>query len=148
MVAVVTGTGLGVENSSGWVLGSRGQLGSASFGRFGENVYVNAATGNLAINRTDEILIGQGPDDAIARTYNSLGLSLSKLRRYQEAFEAFKAGGSVASAYNNLGFVYLNEARNDKAVECFEKAIASSPEFYVRASENLKTARTSSFMAQ
>ncbi len=73
MVAIVTGTGLGLERGSGWVLGSRGQLGSATFGRYGEAVTVNAATGNLIINRTDEILIGQGPDSVISRAYNSLG---------------------------------------------------------------------------
>ncbi len=73
MVAIVTGLGLGVERSSGWVLGSRGQLGDSTFGRYGENVYVNAATGNLAIDRTDEILIGQGPDSVISRAYNSQG---------------------------------------------------------------------------
>ncbi|MEJ0027174.1 MAG: LysM peptidoglycan-binding domain-containing protein [Rhizomicrobium sp.] len=73
MVAIVTGMGLGLERSSGWVLGSRGQLGSSSFGRYGENVTVNGATGNLMIDRTDEILIGQGPDSAVSRAYNSLG---------------------------------------------------------------------------
>src|SRR5678815_891335 len=72
MVAIVTGSGLGLERSSGFVLGSNGQLGSASFGRYGENVTVNAATGNLMIGRTDEILIGQGPDAAVTRAYNSL----------------------------------------------------------------------------
>jgi len=54
-------------------LGSRGQLGSAAFGRYGENVFVNAATGNLMVNRTDEILIGLGPDDTVGSSYNSLG---------------------------------------------------------------------------
>jgi Flp pilus assembly protein TadD len=78
------------------------------------------------------------------RVYNSLGLSLSRLGRYREAYEAFKTGGSVPSAYNNLGFVYLNEGKHEEAVACFEKAIANSPEFYARASENLKTARASS----
>jgi Flp pilus assembly protein TadD len=83
-----------------------------------------------------------------SRIFNSLGLSLSKLGLYDEAFEAFKAGGNVASAYNNLGFVYLNEGKYDKAAECFEKAIANSPEFYARASENLKTARACSQRVQ
>jgi len=83
-----------------------------------------------------------------SRIYNSLGLSLSKLGLYDEAFEAFKAGGNAASAYNNLGFVYLNEANYDKAAECFEKAIGSNPEFYARASENLKTARACSQRVQ
>jgi large repetitive protein len=73
MVAVMTGLGLGVERGSGFVLGSRGQLGSADFGRLGENVYVNAATGNLAIQRNDELLIGVGEDASIGRAYNSLG---------------------------------------------------------------------------
>jgi YD repeat-containing protein len=73
MVAIVTGLGFGLQNGSGSVLGSRGQLGDATFGRYGENVTVNAATGNLLINRTDEILIGLGPDDTISRSYNSLG---------------------------------------------------------------------------
>ncbi|MDO8380137.1 Ig-like domain-containing protein, partial [Phenylobacterium sp.] len=39
----------------------------------GDNVYVNAATGNLIVQNTDEMLIGLGEDDAVARTYNSLG---------------------------------------------------------------------------
>lgn len=72
MVAIVTGPGLGIERSSGFVLGSRGQLGTSAFGRYGENVSVNAANGNLSIDRTDEILIGQGPDNVISRNYNSL----------------------------------------------------------------------------
>jgi YD repeat-containing protein len=73
MVAVVTGAGLGLDRSSGLVLGSRGQLGDMAFGRYGENVAVNAANGNLLISRTDEILIGQGPDDDVTRAYNSQG---------------------------------------------------------------------------
>jgi YD repeat-containing protein len=73
MVAIVTGSGLGLNRGSGFVLGSRGSLGDASFGRYGENVTVNAATGNLLINRTDEILIGLGPDSSVGRSYNSLG---------------------------------------------------------------------------
>ncbi len=73
MVAVFTGGGLGVANGSGYVLGSRGQLGQANLGRGGDHVYVNAATGNLIIQNRDELLIGRGPDSAISRTYNSQG---------------------------------------------------------------------------
>jgi len=76
MVAVITGAGLGVERGSSFVLGSRGTLGSSGFGRYGENVYVNAATGNLAIQRQDELLIGRGLDDDVSRSYNSLGTGL------------------------------------------------------------------------
>jgi len=73
MVAVVAGGGLGLERTSAWVLGSRGALGQAALGRAADNVYVNAATGNLVIQNTDEMLIGRGGDAIISRTYNSLG---------------------------------------------------------------------------
>ncbi|HEV2817243.1 MAG TPA: LysM peptidoglycan-binding domain-containing protein, partial [Allosphingosinicella sp.] len=71
MVAIISGKGVGLERSSAWVLGSRGQWGAAELGRSGEGVYVNIASGNLVITRRDEFIIGQGPDVVIDRTYNS-----------------------------------------------------------------------------
>ncbi|MFA5711917.1 Ig-like domain-containing protein, partial [Mycolicibacterium sp.] len=75
MVAVVAGTGLGLERSSGFVLGSAGQLGQALVGRGGDNVYVNASTGNLVVQNTDEMLFGLGADSVFDRTYNAQAAS-------------------------------------------------------------------------
>ncbi|HOY69474.1 MAG TPA: hypothetical protein PLZ85_01275, partial [Methylotenera sp.] len=73
MVAVVTGNSLGLIGSSAGVVGNHGQLGSAATGQGGDVAFVNAATGNLTIQRQDELLIGVGADIGIVRTYNSRG---------------------------------------------------------------------------
>ena len=74
MVAIVSGNSLGLELTSAGVLGNQGLWGSAGQGNGGEQVFVNAATGNLVVQRRDEFLASHGPDNQAFRTYNSLGL--------------------------------------------------------------------------
>ena len=62
MTAIFTGLGAGFARGSGTILGNAGVLGTAATGRGGDNVAVNAATGNLVISRDDEFLVGRGPD--------------------------------------------------------------------------------------
>ena len=71
MVAVISGNGLGVNNTSASTLGSQGAVGSASEGNSGEQVYVNSSTGNLVIQDTDDYLAALGLNLPIVRTYNS-----------------------------------------------------------------------------
>ena len=73
MVAIFSGRDVGLAFGSGRIIGSAGLLGSAALGRAGEQVLVNAATGNLVIHQQDEFLVGRGPDLAIERIYNGLG---------------------------------------------------------------------------
>jgi hypothetical protein len=74
MVAIVTGSALGLSTGSLAVLGQRGSNGSASVGRNGDMAYVNAATGNLVLQTQDELLVGRGLSIESLRTYNSRGL--------------------------------------------------------------------------
>ncbi|HEX8623379.1 MAG TPA: LysM peptidoglycan-binding domain-containing protein [Allosphingosinicella sp.] len=73
MVAIFSGNGLGFQRGSSSVLGSAGVLGDPAFGRAADKIMVNAATGNLLVDRKDEFLVGRGPDALYSQTYNSQG---------------------------------------------------------------------------
>ena len=72
MASVIVGNSLGLVNNAANV--PLLQNGAAATGRSGEKVMVNAATGNLVIQRQDEMLSGRGPDLELLRTYNSRGV--------------------------------------------------------------------------
>jgi YD repeat-containing protein len=72
MVAVITGNGLGLGNTSLTQLG-QSQGGSPSLGQAGNRSYVNSATGNLILQNADEGLLFDGLPLNVLRTYNSLG---------------------------------------------------------------------------
>jgi YD repeat-containing protein len=74
MVEIVSGGQLGLTNSSLALLGNGGGVGNAQLGQNGDQVYLNAATGNLVIQSADEILAAAGSDLSLIRTYNSQGL--------------------------------------------------------------------------
>jgi large repetitive protein len=74
MVAVVSGSGLGLFGSSASALGGSGVSGAANMGRGRDRVYVNTATGNLILQSQDDVLTALGLDLALVRTYNSQGL--------------------------------------------------------------------------
>lgn len=75
MVAFVTGSGLGLQNTSLKLIGSdQAAAGNPNTGRALEQVYVNAANGNLIIQRQDDLLVSAGIDMVSLRTYNSQGV--------------------------------------------------------------------------
>ncbi|WP_427851713.1 DUF6531 domain-containing protein [Stenotrophomonas acidaminiphila] len=73
MSAVFTGNGLGLFNTSLSQLGY-GLGGGAGVGQGRDSQYVNAATGNLVWQSSDEHLVFRGLGVNLTRTYNSLGL--------------------------------------------------------------------------
>ena len=72
MVAVVSGNGLGLFNTSFTQLGTS-LWGQAGMGQSRESQYVNIATGNLVLQDWDERITVRGFDATLLRTYNSLG---------------------------------------------------------------------------
>jgi YD repeat-containing protein len=73
MVGIVSGSTLGLFNSSLFTLGPRGAPGLAALGAGAENVRLNVATGNLVLQHTDDLLAAVGLDASLLRTYNSQG---------------------------------------------------------------------------
>ncbi len=80
-------------------------------------------------------------DPSNPRMNNNRGLALAKLGKYQEAVAAFKRGGDEASAYYNLGCVYMMQEKYAESIEAFQKAIDIKPDFHVNAHENIKKAK-------
>lgn len=76
------------------------------------------------------------------KVYNNLALALCKMGSYDNAFEAFKKGGNEASAYNNLGYIYITEKKYQEAIKTFQRAIELNPKYYVNAHENMKRAES------
>jgi Flp pilus assembly protein TadD len=75
------------------------------------------------------------------KLYNNLGIAYVQRRRYVDALNTFKKATDEPRAYNNLGVALLGVGSTKKAVVCFEKAIELNPQYYEKASENLRIAR-------
>ncbi|NRR29071.1 RHS repeat protein [Oxalobacteraceae bacterium] len=73
MVAIVSGKDLGLSTGSAGVLGQQGVFGNAVLGNAREAAYVNAASGSLILQDSDDFLAARGVHIALTRTYNSLG---------------------------------------------------------------------------
>ncbi|NGZ97194.1 MAG: hypothetical protein CV089_13930 [Nitrospira sp. WS110] len=75
------------------------------------------------------------------KLYNNLGVAYAHRQRYADALESFKKATDEPRAYNNLGVAILSMGDAKQAAACFEKAIELNPQFYEKATENLRQAR-------
>lgn len=66
-------------------------------------------------------------------TYNKIGIKLRKEKKYKDAEKAYFAALTYfpanAAIYYNLGVLSLYESKNEKACECFKKALGINPDF-------------------
>jgi YD repeat-containing protein len=92
MVAVFTGNALGLFNTSLTQVGG-GLAGGAGRDQQG----VNAATGNLVLQGTDELMTYRGLTVSANRTYNSLGVAQAGADAWRTGFESTIAQQSGAS---------------------------------------------------
>lgn len=97
-------------------------------------------SGNGGRNDSGFETTNTNPSDDKKR-YSDLGIEMAKRGDYAAAFEAFKEVGGEHRAYNNLGCICMKKREIHKAVDFFEKAIASTPTHYPVACENLKKAK-------
>ncbi|ALN87410.1 RHS Repeat family protein [Lysobacter capsici] len=72
MAAVISGSGLGLFNSSFSQIG-KGLGASARYGQGQDSQYVNIATGNLLLHSFDDQVVMRGMTVGFSRTYNSRG---------------------------------------------------------------------------
>jgi len=105
MVAVVSGSGLGLGTSSLATLGAGGALGNAGNGRGGDRLYVNSVTGNLVIQRGDDFMLLPGITDfAFLSTYNSQGLLANTFDNQDTwQFSAHKRVKNLTGTENTAG---------------------------------------------
>jgi Flp pilus assembly protein TadD len=93
----------------------------------------------LAIETLEKALRSARPEDR-KRVYNNLGRSYARSGAYTRAIDAFRRGSDIATAYNNVGVVLLEQDRPRDAAGCFQKAVDASPAHYAAARDNLAIA--------
>lgn len=75
------------------------------------------------------------------RAWRNLGQLYTRREHYEEAFDAFTHNMDEAAAYNTIGYICMTVGRLEKAEAFFNKAVRTSPSYYVAANENLKQLR-------
>jgi YD repeat-containing protein len=111
MVAIVSGNGLGLGNTSAGLLGQQGVIGNPALGNSKESVYVNAANGNLVISENDIFLPDSGINNILTMTYNSRATLSGSANDWQANYsrhivgQASTTNGSTVSRVDGDGSI-------------------------------------------
>lgn len=84
-------------------------------------------------------------DPGYESAWMNKALLLARQGDDQAALAAFRRVMTEADAYNDLGYIHMQQGDVDGAYELFEKAIAASPTFHVKANENLRRLKNGEF---
>ncbi len=76
------------------------------------------------------------PENHVA--LNNLASAYALSGQAEKALEIFGKSQGKAAAWNNLGYIYMTQKKFDLAEKAFNRALQSSPRFYVRAQQNLE----------
>ncbi len=76
------------------------------------------------------------------RLLNNLAAAYALNSQHRKAFNLFRKTGTEATAYNDLGYIFMMLGQTDTAREYFENALRLNPRHYVLAKENLSLLET------
>lgn len=80
-------------------------------------------------------------DPKFERAWLNMALVHARNGDTDAAFEAFRQTLDEASAYNDLGYIYMLDGRFDEAQQFFQEAISASPTYHALAHANLNQLR-------
>jgi len=79
--------------------------------------------------------VNSSPD--YKRAWYNIGLLYTRQKEYENAFDAFRNVLGTPQAYNDIGYLSMLDGNYDVAEKYFQKAVESSPSYYLKAHENI-----------
>ena len=76
-------------------------------------------------------------DPGFDRAWYNIGLMYTRQGNYEDAFVAFRNVLGTPQAYNDIGYICMMDGHYDVAESYFNKAVKSSPSYYLKAHENI-----------
>ena len=76
-------------------------------------------------------------DRKFDRAWYNIGLVYTRQGKYEDAFDAFRNVLDTPQAYNDIGYLSMLDGYYDIAEHYYQKAIKTSPSYYLKAHENI-----------
>jgi tol-pal system protein YbgF len=76
-------------------------------------------------------------DPDYVRAWYNIGLIYTRQGDYEDAFDAFRNVLTTPQSYNDIGYLSMIDGHYDIAETYFQKAVKSSPSYYLKAHENI-----------